>query len=101
MTKTSKKPRPSRAGTAPIQTNTKQTQMQYSNGRFANSFASGLKVVKSSGLYRVYARSVNQNGLYFLMSGSRILHVGKRAHILRMWKRYEPAMDLVARYLQA
>tara|TARA_R110000782_G_scaffold5831_4_gene20154 strand:+ start:158 stop:385 length:228 start_codon:yes stop_codon:yes gene_type:complete len=75
--------------------------MQYSNGRFATSFASGLKVVKSHGLYRIYTRRVNQNGQYFLMSGNKILHVGKRAHILRMWRRYEPAMALVARYLQA
>ena len=75
--------------------------MQYSQGRFAKFFASGLKIVKSQGLYRIYTRSVNQNGQYFLLSGDKIIHAGKRKHILAMWKRYEPAMDRVDRYLQA
>lgn len=70
-----------------------------STGKFANFFAHGLKVIKANGHFRIYARSVNQNQVYFLMSHGKIIHHGKRKHILRMWNRYVPLMT--SNYMQA
>lgn len=66
--------------------------MEYSQGKFAAFFFSGLKIVKANGHYRIYRRGVNQNSQYFLMSHGKIIHAGKRKHILRMWNRYLPAI---------
>lgn len=76
--------------------------MQYSQGKFANFFTSGLQLVKHDGGHlRVYVRKVNQNHSYFLMSKGKILHVGGRKHILAMYRRYVPLERMLNRYLQA
>jgi hypothetical protein len=96
-----KKQRPSAVANTnqPKQQNTRHN-MSYSQGKFAAFFFSGLKIVKTDGGHiRVYARSVNQNATYYLMSRGQIIHCGKRKHIMAMFRRYVPVA--VDSYMQA
>lgn len=75
--------------------------MQYSTGKFANFFSHGLRVVRSNGRVSVLVRSLNQNPTYYLQSNGKILHVGGRKHIMRMFRRYVPVQQSVGKFLSA
>jgi len=75
--------------------------MQNSTGNFAKFFNHGLKVVRSNGRVTVLVRSLNQNPTYYLQSNGRVLHVGGRKHIMRMFRRYVPVQQSVGKFLSA
>ena len=66
------------------------------NRRFSNT----LKLVASNDNVFVYRRQLNQHPTYLLMSGSQIIHMGKRKSVMDKFRKIRPAY-ISDRFFQA